>query len=160
MKAAIIGGGNIGLALTEGLIRAGVCKSEDITITRRNPASLEAYTKKGFLTGTDNAVAVKVVAVPLEITVPSPRSSPGLYTVPLTGLLVNPALLLITTRYSSAAGVDGVNEPSIDTSVIPVNDRAVGCAVGAAQGVEAVAVTFKLSMLIFGLDPVVPPVPL
>ena len=59
MKAAIIGGGNIGLALAEGLIRAGVCKSEDITITRRNPASLEAYTKKGFLTGTDNAVAVK-----------------------------------------------------------------------------------------------------
>ena len=59
MKAAIIGGGNIGLALAEGLIRAGVCKAGDITITRRNPASLEAYAKKGFLTGTDNALAVQ-----------------------------------------------------------------------------------------------------
>lgn len=58
MKAAIIGGGNIGLALVEGLIRSNVCKPSDITITRRNSAALKELSKKNFKTSTDNAEAI------------------------------------------------------------------------------------------------------
>ena len=48
MKAAIIGGGNIGLALAEGLLQANVCQPIDITITRRNEAALKELSKKNF----------------------------------------------------------------------------------------------------------------
>src|SRR3982751_1629538 len=59
MKTAIIGGGNIGRALAEGLIRANVCKSGDITITRRHVSALSDLESKGFYVTTDNAAAVK-----------------------------------------------------------------------------------------------------
>lgn len=58
MKAAIIGGGNIGLALAEGLIRSGLATASDITITRRNSSSLEKLSDRGFQTTTDNVQAV------------------------------------------------------------------------------------------------------
>jgi pyrroline-5-carboxylate reductase len=58
MKAAIIGGGNIGLALAEGLIQSGVCKPSDITITRRSKTALVELSKKNFKTNTDNAEAI------------------------------------------------------------------------------------------------------
>lgn len=58
MKAAIIGGGNIGTALAEGLVRAGTCAPADITITRRNIAALDALKQKGFTVSTDNAASV------------------------------------------------------------------------------------------------------
>ena len=59
MKAAIIGGGNIGLALAEGLVRADVCKAADITITRRNANALEEMAKRNFKTSTDNVKAIE-----------------------------------------------------------------------------------------------------
>jgi pyrroline-5-carboxylate reductase len=58
MKAAIIGGGNIGMALAQGLLRAGVCQASDITITRRSTASLSALAEQGFNVHTDNAKAI------------------------------------------------------------------------------------------------------
>ncbi|TAL46387.1 MAG: pyrroline-5-carboxylate reductase [Chitinophagaceae bacterium] len=59
MKATIIGAGNIGMALAEGLIRAGVCRKNDITITRRNLASLSEYAKAGYKISTNNKEAIK-----------------------------------------------------------------------------------------------------
>jgi pyrroline-5-carboxylate reductase len=59
MKAAIIGGGNIGMALAEGLIRANVCRSSDINITRRQVSALALLKEKGFVVTTDNAEAIK-----------------------------------------------------------------------------------------------------
>lgn len=59
MKATIIGGGNIGLALAEGLLQANVCQAADIIITKRTATSLEGLQEKGFLTSLDNAEAIK-----------------------------------------------------------------------------------------------------
>lgn len=59
MKTAIIGGGNIGRALAEGLIRSSLCKADEITITRRNETSLSELRQNGFLTSTDNADAIR-----------------------------------------------------------------------------------------------------
>ena len=59
MKATIIGGGNIGMALADGLLQAGICQPGDIMITRRAATALEALQQKGFRTSTDNTEAIK-----------------------------------------------------------------------------------------------------
>ena len=41
-KIAIIGGGNLGSAIAEGLIKSAFAKPEDITITRRNLSRLQS----------------------------------------------------------------------------------------------------------------------
>src|SRR5688500_10585073 len=63
MKATIIGAGNIGLALADGLIRSRNCTAAEITVTRRSASALEALQQKGFATATRNADAVKNASV-------------------------------------------------------------------------------------------------
>ena len=58
-KIGIIGGGNLGTAIAEGLIESKFCKGSDITITRRNIAKLKPLEKKGVNVTSDNAAAVK-----------------------------------------------------------------------------------------------------
>ncbi|MGB4845242.1 MAG: pyrroline-5-carboxylate reductase [Ferruginibacter sp.] len=58
-KIAIIGGGNLGSAITEGLIKSKFCKATDIHITKRNTTTLKTLQTKGVKTGSDNAAAVK-----------------------------------------------------------------------------------------------------
>jgi pyrroline-5-carboxylate reductase len=57
-KIAIIGGGNLGAAIAEGLIKSKFCKPSDIIITKRNTATLHGLHKKGVEVLTDNAKAV------------------------------------------------------------------------------------------------------
>lgn len=59
MKATIIGGGNIGMALADGLMQSGVCAASDITITRRTQSSLQSAAEKGYGISTDNAKAIQ-----------------------------------------------------------------------------------------------------
>ncbi len=58
-KIAIIGGGNLGTAIAEGLLKSKFCKAGDITITKRNTATLKALESKGVKVTSDNASAVK-----------------------------------------------------------------------------------------------------
>jgi pyrroline-5-carboxylate reductase len=58
-KIAIIGGGNLGTAIAEGLLKSEFSKPADITITRRNLAELEALKNKGVNITSDNVEAVK-----------------------------------------------------------------------------------------------------
>lgn len=58
MKATIIGAGNIGMALAAGLVESGTCTRQEITLTRKNPKSLEAPGLEGFQTTTSNIAAV------------------------------------------------------------------------------------------------------
>jgi len=60
-KVAIIGAGNMGLALANGLVRSKKYKAEEIIITRRNASALTALSKRGFCVSTDNALAVQGV---------------------------------------------------------------------------------------------------
>ncbi|WP_347159171.1 pyrroline-5-carboxylate reductase [Pontibacter chitinilyticus] len=57
-KVAILGGGNMGVALAKGMVAAGKYKAEDITLTRRNTRSLDSMAEKGFVVTSDNAAAV------------------------------------------------------------------------------------------------------
>lgn len=59
MKIAIIGGGNLGTAIAEGLLKSKFCKPADITITKRNITTLKALADKGVNVTSNNNEAVK-----------------------------------------------------------------------------------------------------
>ena len=56
---AIIGGGNIGVALAHGLAASGLYKPSRVTITRRMIHALEPLVQEGFQATSDNAAAVR-----------------------------------------------------------------------------------------------------
>jgi pyrroline-5-carboxylate reductase len=58
-KIAIIGGGNLGSAIAQGLVNSKFCKPADITITRRNTAQLAGLEQAGCVVTSDNSMAVK-----------------------------------------------------------------------------------------------------
>lgn len=55
----IIGGGNLGKAIAEGLISSKFSKANEITITRRNLEAIDYLKKKGVKTISDNMAAIK-----------------------------------------------------------------------------------------------------
>jgi len=57
-KIAIIGGGNLGSAIAEGLLKSKFAKATDITITKRNVSTLKHLEAKGIKVIADNAAAV------------------------------------------------------------------------------------------------------
>jgi len=58
-KIAIIGGGNLGTAIAEGLISSGFILPEHIIITKRNIATLKSLEEKGVLVSNNNVEAVQ-----------------------------------------------------------------------------------------------------
>lgn len=57
-KIAIIGGGNLGTAIAEGLLKSKFCKPADITITKRKIVTLEKLKERGVHVTSENAEAV------------------------------------------------------------------------------------------------------
>lgn len=60
---AILGSGNIGLALAKGLVKAGIYQPERITLTRRNVKALASLEEAGYKVTPDNAAAVKIADI-------------------------------------------------------------------------------------------------
>ncbi|NOS55806.1 MAG: pyrroline-5-carboxylate reductase [Cyclobacteriaceae bacterium] len=58
-KIAIIGGGNLGTAIAEGLLKSGFAKPAQITITRRTLSRLEDLKAKGVTVTGNNASAIR-----------------------------------------------------------------------------------------------------
>lgn len=58
-KIAIIGGGNLGTAIAEGLIKSGFSDPGDITVTRRNIHALEDLGQKGMNISSNNNDAIR-----------------------------------------------------------------------------------------------------
>ncbi len=59
MKATLLGAGNIGMALAEGLVLSNTCTKKNITLTKRNAKALAELQKAGYSTSTSNKEAVK-----------------------------------------------------------------------------------------------------
>jgi pyrroline-5-carboxylate reductase len=57
-KIAIIGGGNLGTAIAEGLLNSGFAQPEHILITKRNVKTLAPLEKRGVLVSDNNEEAV------------------------------------------------------------------------------------------------------
>jgi pyrroline-5-carboxylate reductase len=58
-KIAIIGGGNLGQAIAEGLVKSGFTQAAHILITRRQVDRIRHMEEKGMLVGDDNLEAVR-----------------------------------------------------------------------------------------------------
>lgn len=58
-KIAIIGGGNLGTAIADGLLKSKFCKPADITITKRDIATLQRLKNQGVNITADNNEAVR-----------------------------------------------------------------------------------------------------
>lgn len=58
-KIAIIGGGNLGAAIAEGLVKSGFTLAEHIMVTKRNIKTIQHLEEKGILVGDDNNEAVR-----------------------------------------------------------------------------------------------------
>ena len=58
-KIAIIGGGNLGVAIAEGLIKSGFCLPSHIIITKRNIKTLADIETKGVMVTSDNNEAIR-----------------------------------------------------------------------------------------------------
>lgn len=58
-KIAIIGGGNLGTAIAEGLINSGFSLPEHILITKRNTKTLQPMLDRGVLVSDDNEEAIR-----------------------------------------------------------------------------------------------------
>ncbi|OON69658.1 pyrroline-5-carboxylate reductase [Hymenobacter sp. CRA2] len=59
LRLAVLGSGNIGLALAKGLVKAGMAAPADITLTRRSTTALAPLAQAGYATGTDNRAAIE-----------------------------------------------------------------------------------------------------
>lgn len=62
-KIAIIGGGNLGSAIAQGVLKSGFASAPDIIITKRNIETLAGLQAQGVLTETDNAKAIAAADV-------------------------------------------------------------------------------------------------
>jgi pyrroline-5-carboxylate reductase len=58
-KIAIIGGGNLGTAIAEGLIQSGFVQAKHILVTKRNIQTLNGMEKKGVLVSDKNEEALR-----------------------------------------------------------------------------------------------------
>lgn len=58
-KIAIIGGGNLGSAIAEGLIQSGFVQPGQLLITKRNIRTLHSLEERGVMVSNDNAEAVR-----------------------------------------------------------------------------------------------------
>lgn len=56
-KISIIGGGNLGSAIAEGLLKSKLCKPSELTVTKRNTETLQKLKDKGVTITSDNAEA-------------------------------------------------------------------------------------------------------
>src|SRR4051812_37596234 len=56
---AILGSGNIGLSLARGLVKAGIYRPQQITLTRRDVSALLPLADEGFLISGSNSDAVR-----------------------------------------------------------------------------------------------------
>lgn len=107
-KIAIIGGGNLGTAIAEGLIKSKFCKATDITVTKRNITTLKELSDKGVTVTTDNEAAVKnseliILAVkPFQVSevingFKNELTAKHLLVSVVTGVLINEIELLLST---------------------------------------------------------------
>jgi pyrroline-5-carboxylate reductase len=58
-KIAIIGGGNLGASIAEGLMMSEFSRPVEITVTRRNLSTLNRFAERGCMVHSDNKKAVK-----------------------------------------------------------------------------------------------------
>jgi pyrroline-5-carboxylate reductase len=106
-RLAVIGAGNIGVAIAKGLSHSGQFSATSITLTRRKVQLLEQWREKGFCIEPDNCTAVGQADI-LIIAV-EPRQ--------MEALLVEIAPALIPDRHTLISVVSGVTIDQIRAQI-------------------------------------------
>lgn len=75
-KIALLGAGNIGVSIVNGLLHSKACQPEDIMVTRRRLHMIENLADKGVGTGSDNIAATR--ASEILIVAVKPHQAPEL----------------------------------------------------------------------------------
>jgi pyrroline-5-carboxylate reductase len=111
-KIAIIGAGNLGTAIAEGLIKSKFCKAADITVTKRNTATIKHLADRGVNVTADNSAAIRNSELVILAVKPFQVSE-----------VLNGFKKEITARHMLVSVVTGVLMEEIETTVkkkIPV----------------------------------------
>ncbi len=74
-KIAIIGAGNLGLSIANGLVKKKLAEADEITLTRRNIDGLQSMMDQGFQATNDNTAAVGKAQLILLCVLPSQITS-------------------------------------------------------------------------------------
>ena len=98
-RLAILGSGNIGLALAKGLVKAGLTTAANITLTRRNVAALAPLAAAGFPTTADNVAAIETADIIVLAVLPQQ----------LNTLLAELTPRLVSARHLIISVVSGVS---------------------------------------------------
>lgn len=107
-KIAILGGGNIGMSLANGLVKAGKYKAKDIIITRRSKVHLDEISKAGFVATTDNTAAVSKSELIIISVLPQQ----------LNELLKNIAFKIDSKKHLIVSVVSGVSTKDICKNIL------------------------------------------
>ncbi len=75
VRLAVLGAGNIGSAIARGLLEAGVCPPDRLTLTRRNTGLLDEFRQRGCTTGSDNVAAVALSTMIIVAVTPQQLNS-------------------------------------------------------------------------------------
>ncbi len=112
-KIAILGGGNIGLSLAKGLVKAGKYQAADIFISRKNKTRLEEISKLGFKATESNAEAVSGSELVVLAVLPGQ----------LNDLLKSIALKIDAKKHLVVSVVSGAGTRDICKNLTSGNDR-------------------------------------
>jgi pyrroline-5-carboxylate reductase len=113
MNIAIIGAGNIGVALARGLAVSGKYKAEDITLIRRNTAGIQHLENEGFKINFDSVGVAEKADVIVFAVLPQQ----------LNQVMMSISGVIDPTRHIVISMVSGVTSAAISTklnSAVPV----------------------------------------
>lgn len=133
-KIAILGGGNLGVAIAKGLVQGRASSEGDIFITRRNTQKLEELKNAGFNVMSDNIEAVKQARIIILCVQPKQ----------LGDLLEQIKSILIPERHLLVSTITGVTTSEIISLVdprIPVVRAMPNTAIAIGQSMTCICTT-------------------
>jgi len=133
-RIAILGAGNIGTAIANGLVESGRFDVADITLTRRKVTKLDGMKKKGFVIQTNNCEAVKEADVIIIAVEP----------LQVDGLLEEVASYLEPDRHIIISVVTGMSRATIL--------RRIGAEVPVVRAMPNTAISVRESMTCLASD--------
>ncbi len=133
-RIAILGAGNIGTAIADGLVQAGTYRAADVFLTRRHLEPLAPLAERGFAVGSDNLAAV--AQAQLVIVAVEPQQ--------IDGLLAEIAPALDPQRHVVVSVVTGVSVGQIE--------RRLGQPVPVVRAMPNTAIAVRESMTCLAAD--------
>ncbi|TMQ66319.1 MAG: pyrroline-5-carboxylate reductase [Candidatus Eisenbacteria bacterium] len=156
-RLAILGAGNIGAAIAEGLVQAGGRSPADITVTRRKTELLESFRGRGFTVSGNNREAVRGAVMVLVAVEPqqidgllreiAPDLKPGAHTLisVVSGVSIAQIRAIVGTQLAVVRAMPNTAIGIRDSMTCITSDDSTGGAVTAARSLfDAVGKTLVI----------------